>query len=351
MKSLPNLYALRFILCLIVIIYHLPPISKTLGIPAYNDIPLFEKGLVAVYYFFSLSGFLILRLIYLEIKRSGKLDFKNFYSRRIRRLYPVYYLVLIIGIVLYHGILPALGVPFDTHYDLKELISYYILLVPNIFKYNHPDLGSILIVLWSIGVEEQFYVFIPIFMYIFRKKLLAGVFSMLLLLVLMLMFMPSVYRYSNFYFYFLFGGFLSIIGVDYRLKIFKNRVLHIFVYLLFVLSLTSNFFTFQKFYFYHTFNMIVSGLLITLISDYPLFVIRSKFLDYLGKISYGIYMYHMIVITGLLFLVSKFELHHYINTPLFLVLLNLLTIICSIIVAHLSFRYFESRFYTSKVQD
>lgn len=62
-KELPNLYILRFLLSITVIVYHIPMISSNLKIPYYNDSPIFEKGTLAVYYFFTLSGFLIFRAL------------------------------------------------------------------------------------------------------------------------------------------------------------------------------------------------------------------------------------------------------------------------------------------------
>jgi len=65
MHKLPNLYFLRFFLALTVIIYHLPITSQNIGIDFYDNFPIFHKGGVAVFYFFSLSGFLIIRNLYL----------------------------------------------------------------------------------------------------------------------------------------------------------------------------------------------------------------------------------------------------------------------------------------------
>lgn len=49
MNKLPNLYFLRFFLALIVVIYHLPITSQNIGLPYFNDQPIFHKGGVAVY--------------------------------------------------------------------------------------------------------------------------------------------------------------------------------------------------------------------------------------------------------------------------------------------------------------
>jgi peptidoglycan/LPS O-acetylase OafA/YrhL len=348
MKTLPNLYPLRLLLSLCVVIYHLPLISNGLKIPNFNDSPIFHKGTLAVFYFFTLSGFLILRLIYLEMAKSNSFDFKKFYLRRISRLYPVYYLVFIVGLVLYHYLLPKIGYPFEVSYSITDLILNYIFIIPNVFKYYHPDIGSILIVLWSIGVEEQFYLFIPILMYAFRKKLLLGIIGLLSVFLLLLIVYPKFYLYDNLYFYFILGGLLSILGAKGNLKFLNNRYIHFIVYILFIASFVTNFFEFKNFVLFHLFNLLVSGLLISIITDFPIFTIKSKIIDHLGKISYGIYMYHMIVITGVLFVVNKFKLYLHLNHTLFIIMLNVLVISLTMLVAHLSFRYFETLFYKAK---
>ena len=348
MKNLPNLYPLRLFLSVVVVIYHLPLICKGLNIPSFNDTAIFTKGTLAVYYFFTLSGFLILRLIFLELQKSGQFDFKKFYIRRISRLYPVYYLVFIVALILYHFLLPSLGISFSIDYSITELVLNYVFLIPNVFKYHHPDVGSIFIVLWSIGVEEQFYLIIPLFLFFFKKRIVLAVASLLSFLLLILLFFPSFYKYDNLYFYFIFGGLLAILGVKRKFNLFKNPYFHYLVYTLFLLSFFTNLFKFENEFLYAVFNMSVSGALIAIITDYPIFIMESKKIDYLGKISYGIYMYHMIVITFALFIVNKFKLFVYFNEILFIVLLNFIVIVVTLIVAHLSFKYFESLFYKNK---
>jgi peptidoglycan/LPS O-acetylase OafA/YrhL len=348
MRNLPNLNPLRFVLSVFVLIYHLPLISKTLNIPNYNDAPIFRNGILAVYYFFTLSGFLILRLIYSELKKTKKFDFKNFYQRRIRRLYPVYYLVLFTGLTLYHFILPKIGILYNRNYSINELVLNYVFFIPNVFRYNHPNTGSILIIMWSIGIEEQFYLFMPVFMYFFRNKIVISVLILLIILLLTLLLLPSFYVYTNFYFYFLFGGLLSILSLDKKIALLNNKLLHIIIYALFILSFSTNFFAFQNIFIFHLFNLIISGLLILLLSTYPSFIIENRIINHFGKISYGIYMYNMIVITSVLYVTSKIKPYNYINHTIFIIILNFIVILLTIAVSHYSYKYFESKFYKSR---
>lgn len=345
-KELPNLYILRFLLSITVIIYHIPMISGNLKIPYYNDSPIFEKGPLAVYYFFTLSGFLIFRALYTEIKKTNQLDFKKFYMNRMKRLFPVYYLVFFIGLVLYEFILPQIGIYSKKSNSIFELIINYLLLIPNVYKYYYPNVGSILIVLWSIGVEVQFYIFIPIFLYIFKENMIKSMIVLLIILLLILLFYPIFYSYGNYFYLFLGGGLLSILSLNFKITLFQNKILHYSIYLLFILSFFTNWFNFENIFAFHFFNLVISSLMISFVSDYPIFIIKSKKLDYFGKISYGIYMYHMIVITLLLFIIDKTKLYNYLNDEIFIIILNLVIIFFTILLSHFSFKYFESRFFT-----
>lgn len=341
---LPNLYALRFFLAILVVIYHIPETSKTLGLPYFGNSPIFEKGNLSVFFFFTLSGFLIIRLLFLEIQNSNSINLKRFYLRRIQRLYPVYYLVFFIGIFLYHFILPFLKISFPLNYSLNYLILHYIFFIPNVFNYYY-RVGSINNIMWSIGVEEQFYIFMPLILYFFKKKILVILNILMILSIIILVFYYSFYKFSNYYFYFLAGGISSILAEKNKLNFLKSYIIRIIIIILFVLVCFTNFFNFSVISLYHLFNIILSALLITSISYFPLFEIKNNLINYLGKISYGIYMYHMIVVTGILFVFKKFTMATYLNQTFTIVILNFLIILFTILIAHLSYKFYEKRFY------
>ena len=158
-NRIQNLDPLRGFLALCVVIYHIPGVSNSVGLPNFSDLPIFQRGHTAVSVFFSLSGYLIIGLLYDEKKRFGFISIKNFYIRRVLRLYPVYYIVLFFGFFYYHYLLPKFNIPFEINYNLMEGIAWNVGFLPNVFKGLY-DPGGILLVLWSIGIEEQFYLFI-----------------------------------------------------------------------------------------------------------------------------------------------------------------------------------------------
>lgn len=346
---LPNLYALRFFLSMVVVNAHLPLMSMRLDFPFFNKADIYFKGYLAVYYFFALSGFLIIRLVYHELKDTGTFNFKKFYLRRIQRLYPVYYLVFFIGILVYHVVLPLLEVPFATDYPLGELVLSYVFLAPNVFNGIYPDVGGILGVLWSIGVEEQFYLVVPLLMYLGRRWLMWMLAACLGILLLALWKFTAFYEYNNFYFYFLAGGIMAIVAEKWRFKLFTYTWFHLLVAACFLVSFFGPRFSAHFNVIDHGIQLLVSSLFITLISYYPKITLNNRRINYLGKISYGIYMYHMIVITALLYAFQALGLQEALSGGAFPLLLTVLTFGLTIWVASLSYRYFEKLFYTPRV--
>ncbi len=343
---LPNLNALRFFLALVVVIFHVPTISNTLGFASFNNAPVFHKGELAVLYFFTLSGFLIIRNIYLELQQTGSIQLKRFYKRRAGRILPPYLLVLFIGLFLYHVILPQMGIPFQFDYSLVEALFYNIFFLSNVFKTMYPNIGGILSVLWSIGVEEQFYLLCPPLLLFFRKQVLHFLLFSIIFLLSLLIVSPNFYQYNNFFFYFAFGGLMSILFIQSKLKWLTKPWVQWICLIAFFASFFTHYLAVENGFFYHLINMLVSGLFIVSIAYQPRWIIQHSIFETLGKISYGIYLYHMIVITGVLFLLQKWmDRGLVLNSLSQILLINIATLSITILVAGLSHKYFESRFY------
>ncbi len=85
----PEIDGLRAIAVLAVIVYHAPKITI-------QGFSLFEGGYLGVDIFFVISGYLITSIIIKEIKSTGKFSLINFYERRIRRIIPVLFFVVLI---------------------------------------------------------------------------------------------------------------------------------------------------------------------------------------------------------------------------------------------------------------
>lgn len=117
---------------------------------------------LGVQIFFALSGFLITTLLLRELSANGRVDLLAFYTRRALRIFPVYYSAafLAFGGMLLLG--DRFSHPFGVNVselDLPLLGVTHGLFVANWFRVPMP---TVLEVLWSVSVEEQFYLFFPI---------------------------------------------------------------------------------------------------------------------------------------------------------------------------------------------
>ncbi len=341
-----NLDPLRGYLALTVLIYHVPLVSKTVGLPNFSDLPIFHRGYHAVVVFFSLSGYLIIGLLYDEKKKFGFINIKNFYIRRILRLYPVYYFVLVFGFLYYHYLLPLFGIPFEINYKLTEGIALCVGFLPNVFAKLY-DPGSILEVLWSIGVEEQFYLLIAPLLFItplnkyFRYLLFFTI-------VYFVAFHTDIFfflkKYNFMYFFMSMGGLLAVLNKMGHKLHFKSFILRVLVYLMFFAHFTTDIFQFQNTIFQNVFEVILFNLFIVNLANDEKLTIKSSFFNYLGQISYGIYMYHMIVVNFVLFVFMKVQERMYLNELTTILLINFFCILITIVASHLSFKYFEAYF-------
>jgi peptidoglycan/LPS O-acetylase OafA/YrhL len=162
----PNLDGLRFLCFFAVFLHHcyLTFFSYTReSSPGFFNTQefLFKYGTLGVNFFFVLSGFLITFLLLKERELTGTIHVGNFYVRRILRIWPLYFLCLFIGFVLFPLMKKMSGEAM--HESANPL--YYIFLAGN-FDYMHtwpvkPD-AILLSVLWSVCVEEQFYLTWPL---------------------------------------------------------------------------------------------------------------------------------------------------------------------------------------------
>jgi peptidoglycan/LPS O-acetylase OafA/YrhL len=132
-------------------------------------------GGVAVTFFFVLSGFLITSLLLEEKARLGAIRLKRFFVNRALRIWPLYYLVLAAGYAVSIFLLK------DTGSDpLQNGFVLNLLLLPNV-AFAFGVVPDILIQLWSVGTEEQFYFTWPFLIGRFSEKKLVRLFIAIIL--------------------------------------------------------------------------------------------------------------------------------------------------------------------------
>jgi peptidoglycan/LPS O-acetylase OafA/YrhL len=115
---------------------------------------LFGFGALGVIFFFALSSFLLTTLALREHRQTGTMSIKRFYARRMLRIWPLYYTILAVYVVL----ASCLTRHFNTH-DARWMTELWIYppFLQNWFNVTNFDMG----ILWTLGVEEQFYVSFP----------------------------------------------------------------------------------------------------------------------------------------------------------------------------------------------
>ncbi len=347
MKVLPNLTGLRFILAFLVVIFHIPHFCENRGFPFFNSLAFFNKGEEAVYMFFSLSGFLIIRQLFIEKSESNTVNLKKFFLKRVLRIFPLYYLVLSFGLVYYRLILPSFGFDYQNNYNLLYGIFLSYTFFSNIFVLYHP--GGIIEILWSIGIEEQFYVLIAPLILLLPFKYITRFLLFFTVVYFALYFSESITflkDYNMLFFYFSFSGICSIVTLNKNIKLQNFRYL---IFVLFILYFaTSIFQSSMNSMFYHLFSTVLFGLTISSFAEKPIRILEGKILTYLGKISYGVYMYHAIMMQFVGFLFLKLTVIDKIPGYFSIIIFNVLVLIFTVITAHLSYQYFESYFLNLK---
>lgn len=127
----------------------------------FHTTPYFKYGYLGVDFFFVLSSFLITYLFYKEISLKKEFSKYKFLLRRIIRIFPLYYLILIISFYIIPIIDPTVNLP------IKRKFYWFFL-----SNYETSDCIYALKFLWSIAVEEQFYLLFLCTSFLLKKRIL-----------------------------------------------------------------------------------------------------------------------------------------------------------------------------------
>ena len=353
----PGLNGLRFLSALAVIITHVELMQDKLGLEnSWSNLLIHNLGVIGVSFFFVLSGFLITYLMIEERDRFKSFSVKSFYLRRIFRIWPLYFLILILGFF----ILPNFTyVPFfseNLEINFLSNLIIYLFIFPNIALSIFPAV-PLIGQSWSIGVEEQFYLIWPIIFKFFKNFNLILLIKLLFLFVFMkfVVLLFSLQIDSN---------WLLVVKKNLAMLKFENMIIGAMGavimknkdrYIKYVLNNMALFFSvtgiFLSLYIIpnylrdglHILHALFFIIVILNVSSNPssFLKLENKLLNFLGRISYGIYMYHLIVIY---FTIKLLEIYDT-NSKL---LLYTLSILLTCIVSYISYIIFEKRFLNLK---
>jgi peptidoglycan/LPS O-acetylase OafA/YrhL len=313
----PGLDGLRFFAAMAVAVSHVELLKQYHGFPNHYDHPaVYELGRLSVTLFFVLSGYLITYLLLAERKVSGNISVGKFYIRRVLRIWPLYYLVVLLAFFLF----PHLGVMHVPAYTdalagtFSRTFPLFLFFLPQVALSIY-DPVPFAEPLWSIGVEEQFYLLWPLLIRRFRGFVTVAV----VVIVAMLAFRhgaiamakanaadPERLRTWNGvinYFYFTrmecmaIGGLFGWLVFARKkgiLSFFYNRAVQLAVYALtlwMIVKPASPVFDYGVY-------AALFGILILNVStnDRSLIRLGARPFRFLGNISFSIYMFHEVAI-------------------------------------------------------
>jgi peptidoglycan/LPS O-acetylase OafA/YrhL len=316
-------------------------------------------GEFGVVFFFVLSGFLITYLLLKEMEVSNTIQVGKFYLRRLLRIWPLYLLIVILGFF----VLPHLDA-FEIYqqqrymwYQFWTQLMLHLFMLPNLgfahFNIAIPNIGQA----WSIGVEEQFYILWPLLIKFSKKRGRAIVYFLsgyILLKALIYVLPHDVFPHFTTIKRFIimtkmecmaFGGlgaYMYYAGYTKTLGILHHRTVQIGSYL--SILVVVYFLPIPLMPLLHIITGVSFLVIILNVATNPRSILkfRSKILDYLGKISYGIYMYHMMFITLSIYLINGRQHGFDRLSDIENFLVYGMSILGTILAAALSYSYFEA---------
>ena len=319
-KYFPQLDVIRGISLLSVFFFHAYHPS-TNGV-LWHDILVFfhsqmGKGLEV---FFILSSFLLTYLGIKEYKSKGEFSLKRYFIRRILRIWPLYFFFIFLAFL----IVPALASKYGYDVTLPPA-SYYLLFVSNFYMIDHV---FFLRILWTLSIEEQFYLLWGFCLFFFQSKMKV-VIAAIALASLAFNFHASLNSqsvYFNTLTYFIdmmTGAYIAyaiindtaIVKLVHRIRTWHSLLFYLFIPILF----TAYFFADQ--YFKGSNNFVVAMIINLIFVFYVGLVIlhqmkntdssfslkKYRWLAFTGKISYGMYCFHGLIITVGVFIFQKFS--------------------------------------------
>lgn len=332
-------------------VYHLP--SFLLKFNSQDMIPLFgsvhqffKNGPLGVDLFFLISGFLITSLLLNEKQFNSKIDVKSFYIRRMLRIWPLYYFIIFFAYVFAHY---YTGEPFFRKdiYPHLFFVSNFTMISANAWC------AGKLFVMWSLCIEEQFYLIIPLLLALIPVKKLPYVFGALILISIMTrIFIVESYPYTWFPIYLNTGSRFDVLAIGCLLgyinylgfKITSSKVVRLFLSLWLFAALVFidalNYETFIRAVFYkYIFIVPLSILFLDLVQNVLPHLKNPfwKLLNRLGKYSYGVYMYQVFLIV----VADRWAGDYFSKSRWAFILI---TLVITITVSVISYEIFEKHF-------
>lgn len=346
----PGLDGLRFFAFLLVFLHHSSlylrfDVSKNIFWKFFQD-----NGWIGVDIFFVLTGFLVTLLLLEERKIYKKFSLKIFTIKRILRIWPLYFLALAVGFVI------------AMQNGLEINLPWYLIFLGNwgVVLNGYGDLRHVS-QLWAVSLDQQFYILWPLALLFLRNFKTSLIISLLIIFssVVLRSFLvnsgvahPAIYvntfaRLDTF----IMGGVLAL------MIFYKPTLLDKFQKFYHPLLQVTSIILLAVFLYFVTKdnrlairNGVFGYLVISLITTYIIlftiktnsFIVKTFNLEifkYLGRISYGLYVWHVLALEILFYLITKAE---------FTFLIPTLGLPLTILFGFISYKFFEKPFLTLK---
>jgi peptidoglycan/LPS O-acetylase OafA/YrhL len=369
----PHLDALRFIAFFAVFVNH-----SLISFGYYNPNPTFKfiqknflsSGGLGVSFFFVLSGFLITYLLLEEKETHGRIDIKKFYIRRVLRIWPLYFLIIVLALFVFPLFKNAVPATFPIRFATDQLNPWLYVTFAGNFDYLWNGISNVVIgILWSVSIEEQFYLFWPLIIAFVPKK-------RLLLTFLLIIAASTLFRFfcTN-------GGSLKIITYHSFSCVSDLAIGAVLAYLAtnktFIeriermpgIAIEGVYFVgfallpFREYIWKFGIHYVhAAAILPVLIAAFFAFVIMEqcfakhsffkagnlKMISKLGTYSYGMYCYHMTVFFIVMLCYSSAGLRITGISPYQLMITSAISLVLTIGISRVSYVYFEKKFLNLK---
>jgi peptidoglycan/LPS O-acetylase OafA/YrhL len=344
----PELDGLRFYAFLGVFVCHSLPFEGTFYRRFHLPMPwlwgaIAKSGAAGVDLFFALSAFLITSILLRERAETGGISLRRFYLRRVLRIWPLYFLLIGLGVVLAHTMANQ-SLPW-------YYVAGYLLFVGNWVHavFGRPE--SVCSPLWTVSIEEQFYLVWPLLMKMLRRRgmIIAGIVTFLLATVSRAGFMLT--GWSGGFIYYGSTSRCDSLALGILLALFADRLPRLrrgMRWLLLAAGLSG--WVASSAWLNEQpgpvdMRMVLGRLVVSVSAGAILYaclhshsrLVRGDWVVRLGKISYGLYMLHL---TGILIMLNL--LH-----PVWgwqLLATKALGFVMTVILASASYRWIESPF-------
>jgi peptidoglycan/LPS O-acetylase OafA/YrhL len=319
--------------------------------PALNEI-LASCGVIL---FFVLSGFLISQILLKNKDFDNKnvkthwYSLRQFYIRRFLRIFPIYYLTIFASLLI------------NLEPLIKDKTFWFFSYTSNIlWSFNLGDAGKFTH-FWSLAVEEQFYLFFPFLIFFIKKKDLKNVFFITILVAI-------IFRIITFYIYldvksmgpisyaftpscidsFGIGALLAWFKLYDIEKLKKYLLKYYFIIILFLIFAIIN--INSKGIFYVSLNRFIFSLIcfyiigfasLNMYKGYLKIIIENKLIIYLGKISYGIYIFHNLVPNLLNLIFTKLNIIPFTKHGYYLIIWFFIYLTTTLIISIISWNIIE----------